>query len=472
MNISDSSTATTTASVLPSGVAAEKNASAMTVTDPETNTVAYVWVPYAFFLVGIFIILAFSFAKHKKRSLRRRRVMLDYLEADVLAKRPRICRMFSASMGSEDANTFFKDRNLSSSSDQHVASFHPHPSLPPFSGGDECGRCPRGLRGSHDPHLQIGIPTLGNMGMMPPNGYYCFEDSGQSLARPLQNRALYGHSNMAFSFDEDLGRYHTRRVISLEQHPFPQGPGMMHREGRASTRHNYMDVIDSEHESQHSNITCGNNKCSSGSHSVSSASRDDPRLVGAPALNPACSEEDASRAGLPASSDSAERSGTCSHCGSLLPTSSGARPKKKPRYKRQSACSDSFEVQSGPDLSLFARATQESDTKTPSLSSEPVTENGMYPCSIYSERTSSTLRGSRPESGSTNITTLSTDSRTTARTNSTIRSKKRSASQRSSIERMAKGLEVYTIEMSSSHAPMFEAAARQSSLPESGSMLC
>nr|KAG5696004.1 hypothetical protein BaRGS_013910 [Batillaria attramentaria] len=62
------------------------------------SKIVYVWAPYSVFLLIIFIVLAVSFVRHTRRVLRRRRVMLDYMEANVLCKRPRIVRMFTSSI--------------------------------------------------------------------------------------------------------------------------------------------------------------------------------------------------------------------------------------------------------------------------------------------------------------------------------------------------------------------------------------
>ena len=45
----------------------------ITITDDEEtaeSTVVYVWVPYSFFLVAVFLLLTFSFVQHRKRVLK------------------------------------------------------------------------------------------------------------------------------------------------------------------------------------------------------------------------------------------------------------------------------------------------------------------------------------------------------------------------------------------------------------------
>lgn len=68
--------------------------------EPGGSTGLYVWLSFSFLLVVVFLVLALSFARHTRRVLRRRRVLLDYAEANITIIRPRIHRMFTSRAGS------------------------------------------------------------------------------------------------------------------------------------------------------------------------------------------------------------------------------------------------------------------------------------------------------------------------------------------------------------------------------------
>lgn len=68
--------------------------------EPGGSTGLYVWLSFSFLLLVVFLVLALSFARHTRRVLRRRRVLLDYAEANITIIRPRIHRMFTSRAGS------------------------------------------------------------------------------------------------------------------------------------------------------------------------------------------------------------------------------------------------------------------------------------------------------------------------------------------------------------------------------------
>ncbi|KAL8616066.1 hypothetical protein ACOMHN_064616 [Nucella lapillus] len=218
---------------------------------PTESNVLYVWLPYAFFLLIVFIILAVSFVNHIKRVLKRRRVVMDYIEAEVLSKRPRIGRMYSSH--SENASTFRSEWMSPACSSYPVSSstFTNNPVYSSEFRGD--AHVPHHMendwRTAHRPVRSLRLPAVVDPSVLryKHNG---LEDSGQSMW--FRDRLMYGYTNRAFSFDEDLGRSHTKRVLSSPRSPLPpemrQSEEMMPRQGYIPS----MAVIDSEQESQHS----------------------------------------------------------------------------------------------------------------------------------------------------------------------------------------------------------------------------
>ena len=272
---------------------------------------------------------------------------MDYIEADVLSHRPRICRMFSPAVKSEDAGRLLWSRGSSAEipgAGARARSVSPNDLEQAMSGRGERAAAP--LR-------YVRIPALRPL-QVSRNGHYGLEDSGQGAW--FHDGLMYGQNNLAFSFDEDLGRTHLRRV--MRQGP-PVPTLLPPPAGREMARHGYtphMDVIDSEsHNTSNSDNT---STVSLGPHDARPPSNEGREAVVEAGLSsktippqdlrisPVDGQRSSSTAG-----DLSSR--TCSHCGSELPPfvdgqtavarTKGPAPKRRHKYRRQTACSDSLE---------------------------------------------------------------------------------------------------------------------------------
>ncbi|XP_070183129.1 serine/arginine-rich splicing factor 4-like [Littorina saxatilis] len=465
----------------------------MALSQESENTILYVWVPYAFFLIIILIVLTMSFVRHRKRLLRRRRVILDYIEANVLAKRPRILRMFSPSV---DFDGVFPDCDT-----YPVSSLsHPRPDSASYNEEDEgaFGGC-YGDRSFMDTSSDIPPRFLPIPEMPPSQTHYYSVDSSESAWYP---GGFYGHHNMGFSFDEDFGRCHTkylppphRFAYSLprgarsrggmhhlatfsHQHPptvmgmrggIPQeslAPGQAYAPHRKAVEYNPQQpcsscvATDTTPGADPLRSTAFKSARTRGDDSLHHRASNGVESAGASALN--CLGEGRQ----PVWTTRESHAEPCSHCGSVPEpvhprdkhtSGSRSRSKKRKAVKRQPACSDSFDLQpTPPDISI-----SESDSLGISTGQQATsTKSDSYTLDVFNQRRFPAVK-QRADSESTDMTTLTSSSRSTARSRS---------KDAAGVDGMLEALEVYTIETHGG-LPRPEAAPRQTSLPDSAAFI-
>ncbi|XP_076458665.1 uncharacterized protein LOC143292355 isoform X2 [Babylonia areolata] len=351
----------------------------------------YIWIPYALFLLAIFITLAASFVKHTRRVLKRRSVYRDYLQANVLWDRRRICPTFCSS-GDQLLLQGFRQplpprQQLESDADSSLRSV--------FTDGGEVGASSHHHHhhqhhhhhGQHHHHHHqehkhhqqhqgyaggeqyLAVPGLTGRGLLSAE---CGAVLGEEAGSPWGT--THGRHNLAFTLDEDLSGKQTRpvrppgmqRVPSLPSLPsLAPGPadGSPSRISRCATGPPDRGRGRLQ-RSQPSGSSLTNDSCAS----CSLASEPDTTIIHtqehAPDSFPvqnaalACSSPLCGGGRRQCSSpDSSEVTLTCPHCGSCLPlhvsnsnpSRTHPRRKKKKKDKRQPVGrpADSFQQRPG-----------------------------------------------------------------------------------------------------------------------------
>ncbi|KAL8587538.1 hypothetical protein ACOMHN_000944 [Nucella lapillus] len=307
----------------------------------------YVWIPCAFFLLAIFITLTISFVEHTKRVLKRKRLLREYVEANVLNNRRRICPMFSSSLS---PSRYFLQGWESQPSTNHTETC------------DGSGRYFAAPEIMLTPDLSGGggqfltVPSLTSRVSFRGDGANMLETGDPDSWMP-QGGLVYGHSNMAFSFDEDLGRTHAKPLRSPNLSRMHPGSSQLSDNGPSYVRAKWFSshkdrkaTLQNFHQSQ--NSTSG----SSGSYSL--ASEPEGAANDSTFIDNTVQASSTSSGGIFTSSASKYFSPTrtCPHCGSTLPPIPATNTKRawnlrknKWKYSRQSACSDFVEMEPGPE---------------------------------------------------------------------------------------------------------------------------